>query len=323
MSIHSVSAHATPAIRARWGKPAAFLGLVLSLAACDDRIQPLSPSEPGSALVAGHAVKPGMIAYADTESGRIYIIGEDGTGSRPVTSFDIGYRHQDPHFMPGNRAILFARRQGGSGDSELYSISPDGRRLRQLTTLGGVNQHPSASPNGKQVAFIHDEKVWLMNANGGDAHQLVFNPSRFSSPTWSFDGSRLAFALFNPANSTHHIGVYDVTQGGWYTVQCATACYTPRWSPKSDVLVVEVEDAGVPGISTLKYLNPANGAVTPFEAAPAGLNHVGGWSPDGTRFVFSSTRSDPSGDLFVLDGQGTVTPLTSGLAGDRQPSWSR
>ena len=294
------------------------LVLLLPLAACEDRSQPFAPSEGAPAFAAAGGTA--LIAYMEGESGGIHLIGEDGSGLRQLTSPVAGIRDRYPDFAPGNRTVLFSRGQAATG-SELYTITTSGRRLKQLTALGGENKQGTYSPSGKRIAFIHDDQLYLINANGSDPKPVISTPSLLGSPSWSSDGGRIAFEVYNPANGTWHIGVMTVATSGWYTMQCPAACHTPRWSPKGDVLVVELE--GAAGASVLQYVNADSPLFTPFETSPAGLNRVGGWSPDGSRFVFSSTRFDGAGDLLIRDSQGAIIPLTSGFAWDQQPTWSR
>ena len=293
------------------------LVLILPIAACEEPSSLLEPSQGKPAFAA--SAGPALIAYADGESGGIYLIAEDGTGPRSLTGMQAGILDRFPDFAPGNRTLLFTRIQGAN--SELYTITTSGRRLRQLTNLGGENKQGTYSPSGKRIAFIHQDQLYLLNANGADATPAISTPARLGSPSWAPDGGRIAFEVFNSANTTWHIGVMDVATSGWYTMQCPAACHTPRWSPKGDVLVVELE--GAAGTSVLQYVPANSPAFTPFETSPAGLNQVGGWSPDGSKFVFSSTRFDGVGDLLIRDAQGAIIPLTSGVSRDFQPTWSR
>ena len=58
-------------------------------------------------------------------------------------------------------------------------------------------------------------------------------------------------------------------------------------------------------------------------AAASGSSGSPAWSPDGTRIVFSSDRSDGNLEIYVMDADGSnVTRLTYDAAADREPVWS-
>ena len=52
---------------------------------------------------------------------------------------------------------------------------------------------PALSPDGKEVAFASGGDLWVVPANGGEAHLLVSGPSEESRPLYSPDGTRIAF----------------------------------------------------------------------------------------------------------------------------------
>lgn len=49
--------------------------------------------------------------------------------------------------------IAFVRQDGR--DKEIYTVLPQGRGLRQITKIGGLNLSPSWSANGDKIAFTH------------------------------------------------------------------------------------------------------------------------------------------------------------------------
>jgi Tol biopolymer transport system component len=62
-------------------------------------------------------------------------------------------------------------------------------------------------------------------------------------------------------------------------------------------------------------------APTPFITGPGSDRHPS-FSPDGSQVVFSSTRDDPAGDLYIRNAAGEIRRLTEDPAADGEPVWS-
>lgn len=90
---------------------------------------------------------------------------------------------------PGTEGrIAFVR--GGN----IYSITPTGTGLRQLTS-DGRDLGPRWSPDGKRLAYIDAGNLWIMNANGSGKQRLTATAPAATDgrPTWSPSGRYLAF----------------------------------------------------------------------------------------------------------------------------------
>ena len=86
-------------------------------------------------------------------------------------------------FPSGNGLIVFVSAR--DGDNELFSMTPTGGSVTQLTTNTANDRDPAVSPDGTKVAFTSnrdgDEEIFVMNIDGhlrawGDsdfAHKLV------------------------------------------------------------------------------------------------------------------------------------------------------
>jgi len=55
-------------------------------------------------------------------------------------------------------------------------------------------RQPAISPDGKAVAFSYHGDLWVVPVAGGTATPLTLNPAYDTTPIWSPDGSRIAFA---------------------------------------------------------------------------------------------------------------------------------
>jgi TolB protein len=83
--------------------------------------------------------------------------------------------------------LVFQASSGGP----IYLMNADGSGLRRLTA--GLD--PSLSPDGSQVAFTRwdvPRGLYIMTGEG-DAARLLIGENQIKSPTWSPDGTRLAF----------------------------------------------------------------------------------------------------------------------------------
>ena len=74
---------------------------------------------------------------------------------------------------------------------EIYVMDADGENLRNLTNNPGDDQHPSWSPDGKQIVFTADRsgkdwnrQIYVMDADGGNLQNLTNNRHNDSRPAW-------------------------------------------------------------------------------------------------------------------------------------------
>jgi dipeptidyl aminopeptidase/acylaminoacyl peptidase len=113
--------------------------------------------------------------------GDLYSIGIDGSGLAPLTSGPAADRM--PAVSPTGRQIVFVRSfqrpDGIEAGPHIYSMRPDGSRIRNLTPhLGGVPWDPDFSPSGKTIAFATEGNqlrgdIFTMRANGGPIRRLT------------------------------------------------------------------------------------------------------------------------------------------------------
>jgi Tol biopolymer transport system component len=72
--------------------------------------------------------------------------------------------------------------------------------LEVSSTADGIVRYPTFSPDGTQIAFVedycdHNHNVWVMNADGSDAHQIVsdrLGAGHVRGLAWSASGDRIA-----------------------------------------------------------------------------------------------------------------------------------
>jgi Tol biopolymer transport system component len=114
-------------------------------------------------------------------------------------------------------------------------IRPNGTGDRQLAQ----GDSPAWSPAEDKLAFVHDNDVWTMNADGSDQHMLV---RAGHSPAWSRDGRVVAFMRADPCKKvvcTEH--VYFVSSAGGTPKQVG-----PQFPETRRLLWVTVRSVGKP-----------------------------------------------------------------------------
>ena len=118
----------------------------------------------------------------------------NGTHKHPIRP---GYG-SPPSFSPNGRRATFSAGCGGGYGSCIYVSNADGSHRRQISAVGaGGNEQPAWSPDGRLIAWINANELWVMNADGSQPRRLAPGPlpeTYDSSPSWAPDGSRLVFA---------------------------------------------------------------------------------------------------------------------------------
>lgn len=65
-----------------------------------------------------------------------------------------------------------------------------------------------------KIAFSFAGDIWTVDRSGGTAQRLTTSPAREVYPTFSLDGSQVAFARFNPSAGPFGWDVYVVSASG-------------------------------------------------------------------------------------------------------------
>ena len=94
--------------------------------------------------------------------------------------------------------ILYASTKKNVRNWDLFTIQADGSGRQQLTHTPEPEQHPSWSPDGKQILFTRGDvmtniDVYVMDADGSNVTRLTEHPERDQRGVFSPDGATIAF----------------------------------------------------------------------------------------------------------------------------------
>ena len=256
----------------------------------------------------------GKIAFACyiKQIDQICLMNADGTNRTQLTDFDATAFY--PSISPDGETIYFSSRQ--TGNFELYSISVNGGQADRLTKDIGSLYAPELSPNGEWILFTKNgDGLWLMRPDGKNPHRLTDRDD--IDPTWSADGSMIAFASSGAGARQLFVMNADATNIRQVT-NLDNMGGRSSFSPDGTKLTFY---RGLTGDHNIYIINiDGTGLV---QLTDGGDNLGPSWSPDGNWIAFTSFR-DGNNEIYIIHPDGTgLTRLTNSPISDWQPRWGR
>lgn len=263
--------------------------------------------------------------------------------------------------------IAFLSDRGKGYGQQIFLMSVGGSRLKKVTQSFGYSSKIDWSPDGKRIVMDRGlgegrGSLVIVDAQTGEESAVLFdgdeggrtalNPQ---SPSWSPDGSRIAFN--SGSGDIYVIGVdgRDLERVTHSKRTCSDLY--PDWSPDGTRIAFSRDCPGG-GVSVVlvgggpiervtdhrRDLQPAwspDGREIAFTRNPRNImvvevatgtltqlteaedSYAPSWSPDGQAIVFATERGGTQ-DLWVMRSDGTdATPLTRDRPVDSAPVWHR
>jgi Tol biopolymer transport system component len=200
----------------------------------------------------------------------------------------------------------------------LYSIAPTAS-LFPTPLLEGTN--------GK-IAFTSDrdgnQQIYLMNPDGSEQTRITDNQASDSEPSWSPDGTQIAFV------STRDGGggtgeIYSMSADGSNQTRLTNHSgfdFAPAWSPDGTRIAFVRSTLNGSELNYDIYVMDADGSNQTRLTTDAATDLDPAWSPDSEQITFRSNRTI-NYEIYLMDADGSdQAALTGNGRNNCGPAWS-
>jgi hypothetical protein len=237
--------------------------------------------------------------------------------------------------VPTDGFVIFTSNR--SGKNQIWRVKPDGVSNAESITPGsheGCNADFAVySPKFNRIAFASNcpsygasDDIYVMVLGDDDGkpigqpRRLTTSSDREFSPTWSPDGSRIAYI----SNSNGSNGSYDIwtmrSDDGTDKRSIINSPYVdtePSWGANNLITFTSRR----PSVAQIYTMNP-NSTSTPVQITTAGENYMPRWNHRGDSIVFGSNRNGRQEIYTMRADGGGQTLLTNNTVFDRYPAYA-
>jgi LCP family protein required for cell wall assembly len=226
------------------------------------------------------------------------------------------------------KKIAFSADANGDGLRDLLTMLPGGTGVQVLVQAGQEVLFSDWSPDGGQILFESNARLYITGANGAGTHLIPGQPAGANTQAaWSPDGEWIVFR-----NAGGSPDLYLIRPDGSDLRQLtddAADDREPDWSPDGQAIAFITDRDGNPEIYLLDVTGQVEPTPTPVPSLPiTRLTSTGGeeswprFSPDGSLLVYA--RLDGSWDIYSGNPVDLSSPslLRGEGNNDQMPSWS-
>ncbi len=220
------------------------------------------------------------IVFASDRGGHWDIWVVDANGRNPIQITNNPMPELHPSWSPDGKRLVYCRIDPKAGLGSLWVVALDSPGVKRLI---GEGLFPAWSPKGDKIAYQRARSmgsrrfsVWTIDINEDE----VLFPTEVATsvaaaliaPTWSPDGSQIAFSILSRASSAatsgvrgrSHIGIVDVDGRGLQRLTSGDdESFSPSWSSTGRIYFSRRSD----GSETIWSVRPFRPVI--FDEAPS------------------------------------------------------
>lgn len=239
-----------------------------------------------------------------------------------LSVFALPVMAQDEPIPPG--WIVFEARTG-TLTHDLFRMLPDGSNLQRLTDSPETESRPVWSPDGEWIAFVREQNLYRMRADGSEQQWLaaLLDPpdsgDNWCNPAevvWSPDGEWIVFEVC----ADSYMDLYRIRSNGSDLQRLTDRPgreMDAAWSPDGEWIVFEVNENGD---SDLYRMRPDGSEQQRLTNNPE-KDWMAAWSPDSQWIVFVSLENG-SGQIYRMRPDGSEQQHLDTPDDARSPEWS-
>jgi len=258
------------------------------------------------------------------ETGRVWIVGADGTGAHELFPDGIGVQSGVAWSPDGTRLVY-------SESGKLY-LADASASEPQLLDTGCVapcsDTEPAFSPDGAKLVFLRNWVIATMDLASGRVAELASTaPDYNERPRWSPDGKQIVFSRQDKFGNGSAVFVVDADGRNLHQLSSARLpARLPDWSPDGSRIVftsLVIKYVKVAGTNTQQMAQDVYSVRpdwTDLRRLTKDGNSIGAtWTPDGRVLFATGCRGDCAahGGLWTMDADGSnvqlLVPGGSGL----------
>lgn len=217
--------------------------------------------------------------------------------------------------VPGTNGQIAFQADTGSGN-QIYTVSPNGHNLRQITHVNGDAVRPDWSPDGRHIVFAistdDSQSIAMMNADGSNVIAIITAPNSsfegVGDPSFTTDGTRIVFEAFDGSED----GIWSVNLDGSdaHHITSGPCCGVddPNVSPNGQT----ISFIGYNGLDFGEALfTVGSDGTNLFQLTPFTLDIAikQDWSPDGKNIVVTThanfANPGESANIATIHADGT------------------